>query len=48
MAFGSALRAAVEADPEQFDRVQILSDTLDPVQRAAQEVLRSFGAPPQG
>jgi fructose-bisphosphate aldolase class II len=48
MAFGSALRAAVEADPERFDRVQILSDTLDPVQRAAQEVLRSFGAPPQG
>ena len=47
MAFVSALRAAVEADPSRFDLVQILSDTLDPVQRAAQEVLRAFGAPPQ-
>jgi len=47
MAFGSALCTAVAADPARFDRVQILSDTLDPVQRAAQEVLRAFGAPPQ-
>jgi len=47
MAFGSALRTAVAADPARFDRVQILSDTLDPVQCAAQEVLRAFGAPPQ-
>jgi fructose-bisphosphate aldolase class II len=47
MAFGSALRTAVAADPARFDRVQILSDTLDPVQRAAQEVLRAFGLPPQ-
>jgi fructose-bisphosphate aldolase class II len=47
MAFGSALRTAVAADPARFDRVQILSDTLDPVQRAAQEVLRAFGSPPQ-
>jgi len=43
MAFGSALRAAVEADPARFDRVQILSDTLDPVQRAAQSSARLWG-----
>ena len=47
MAFGAALRAAVASNPDRFDRVQILSDTIDPVQQAAQRVLRAFGAPPQ-
>ena len=47
MAFGVALRAAVASDPDRFDRVQMLGDTIDPVQQAAQHVLRAFGAPPQ-
>jgi fructose-bisphosphate aldolase class II len=46
MAFGVALRAAVASDPDRFDRVQMLGDTIDPVQQAAQHVLRAFGAPP--
>ena len=47
MAFGSALRDAVNSDPDRFDRVTILKDTLAPVEQAARTVLRTFGAPPQ-
>ena len=47
MAFGVALRAAVVSNPDRCDRVQMLGDTIDPVQQAAQHVLRAFGAPPQ-
>ena len=47
MAFGQALRIAVNADPERFDRVTILKETHDPVCTAAQEVIRAFQAPPQ-
>ncbi|MGV6806163.1 MAG: class II fructose-bisphosphate aldolase [Ruegeria sp.] len=47
MAFGNALRAAVNADPDRFDRVTILKETLDPVEAAASTVIRAFGAPPQ-
>lgn len=47
LAFGAALREAVASDPDRFDRVQILVDTIDPVQVAAQRVLSAFGAPPQ-
>lgn len=42
MAFGTALRGAVAADPERFDRVQILSDVEDPVMEAARVVLRNL------
>ncbi|MFK7791520.1 MAG: class II fructose-bisphosphate aldolase, partial [Devosiaceae bacterium] len=42
MAFGKALRQAVNADPERFDRVQILKETHDPVEAAARVVLRAF------
>ena len=45
MAFGAALRAAVDADPDRFDRVQILSDTHAPMVGAARAVLRGFGGP---
>ncbi|NCO22109.1 MAG: class II fructose-bisphosphate aldolase [Rhodobacterales bacterium] len=45
MAFGAALRAAVNADPARFDRVQILRETHDPVVAAAQRVLAALGAP---
>ena len=47
VAFGIALRQAVASDPTRFDRVQILVDTIDPIQLAAQRVLSAFGAPPQ-
>ena len=42
MAFGAALRAAVQADPDRFDRVQILRDTHDPLVAATRTVLRGF------
>ena len=47
MAFGTALREAINADPERFDRVTIMKETLDPVEEAARTVIRAFGAPPQ-
>lgn len=44
MAFGQAMRAAVNADPDRFDRVTILKETHDPVVTAARQVLRAFKA----
>ena len=44
MAFGAALRAAVNADPERFDRVAILKETHEPVFEAARAVIRGLGA----
>ncbi|MCL6282715.1 class II fructose-bisphosphate aldolase [Ruegeria sp. 2012CJ41-6] len=43
MAFGAALRDAVNRDPDRFDRVQILSETHDPLVTATRKVLRAFG-----
>ena len=42
MAFGNALRTAVNADPDRFDRVQILKDTHEPVVKATRRVLKAF------
>ncbi|NOD64246.1 MULTISPECIES: class II fructose-bisphosphate aldolase [unclassified Ruegeria] len=47
MAFGHAMRDAVNRDPERFDRVTILKETHDLVEAAARTVIRAFGAPPQ-
>lgn len=47
MAFGAALREAVNRDSSRFDRVTILKETQDPVEAAARTVIRAFGAPPQ-
>jgi fructose-bisphosphate aldolase class II len=44
MAFGGALRTAVNADPDRFDRVAILKDTHEPVFEAARAVIRGLGA----
>ena len=44
MAFGAALRAAVNADPDRFDRVAILKETHQPVFEAARAVIRAVGA----
>lgn len=42
MAFGKALRTAVTADPDRFDRVQILQQTHDPMVAATRLVLQGF------
>ena len=42
MAFGNALRDAVNSDPKRFDRVTILKDTHDPLVAATRQVLRAF------
>ncbi len=42
MAFGQALRRAVNTDPERFDRVLILKDTHEPVVDATRRVLKAF------
>lgn len=42
MAFGAALRTAVNSDPARFDRVQILQDTHEPLVAATRTVLRGF------
>ncbi|WP_299405716.1 class II fructose-bisphosphate aldolase [uncultured Roseobacter sp.] len=42
MAFGAALRAAVDSDPDRFDRVSILRDTHDPIVAATRSVLKGF------
>lgn len=44
MAFGAALRAAVNAEPDRFDRVEILKETHAPVFEAARGVIRGMGA----
>jgi fructose-bisphosphate aldolase class II len=42
MAFGQALRDAVNADPARFDRVSIMKDTHAPLVAATRQVLRVF------
>ena len=42
MAFGAAMRDAVNADPDRFDRVSILKDTHDPMVAATRRVLGAF------
>ncbi len=45
MAFGQALRTAVNRDPDRFDRVSILKEVEAPICAAARDVIRSLGAP---
>ncbi len=42
MAFGRELRGALNADPDRFDRVQILKEIEPPLEAAARQVLRAF------
>lgn len=42
MAFGQALREAVNRDAKRFDRVQILRETHDPLVAATRAVLQAF------
>jgi fructose-bisphosphate aldolase class II len=48
MAFGDALRTAVNADARRFDRVTILKETHDPLVAATARVLSAFGHPAKG
>ncbi|MFT7059148.1 MAG: fructose-bisphosphate aldolase class II [Pseudorhodobacter sp.] len=48
MAFGAALREAVNSDPTRFDRVSILKETHAPLVEATRGVLRGFLAAPKG
>lgn len=45
MAFGAALRAAVNRDPARFDRLAILSETHNPVVTAARGILAALKKP---
>jgi len=42
MAFGQALRASVNSDPERFDRNAILKDTVQPLSLAARSAMQSL------
>ena len=42
MVFGEALRAAIAKDASRFDRVSILKDVHDPIERAARTVLATM------
>ena len=42
MAFGQALRRAVNDDPSRFDRISILKDTHDPLVKATRQILRAL------
>jgi len=44
MAFGAALRGAVNNDPDRFDRIAILQETHEPVFEASRKVFRDLGA----
>lgn len=44
MAFGAALREAVNRDPDRFDRIAILKETEEPVTAAARAVILGLGA----
>lgn len=44
MAFGTALRKAIAADPDRFDRIAILKETEDPVCEATRAVIQNLGA----
>ena len=45
MAFGRALREAVDRDPDRFDRISILKEVEDPIVQAARGVIRALKAP---
>lgn len=45
MAFGAALRKSLADNAESFDRVTLLSPTIDPVRNATVNVIQAFGKP---
>lgn len=45
MVFGTALRQAVNDTPDQFDRVALLKEVEEPIQSAAETIIRSISMP---
>jgi len=45
MAFGAALRRAVDGDVERFDRIEILRETHEPLESAARRIIRMLHKP---
>ena len=43
--FGRSLRAALAADPERFDRIALLSETIEPLVTAARRVIAALHRP---
>ena len=41
-AFGTALRATLADHPDRFDRIQILRETIDPVTKAARQIIANL------
>ena len=46
MAFGASLRKTVNGDPDRFDRIAILKETIGPVREATRAVIRGLGKQP--
>jgi fructose-bisphosphate aldolase, class II len=46
MAFGAALRSAIASDPEEFDRLKLLSATMPASRKQALSVLRELASSP--
>lgn len=46
--FGAALRTAVNADAERFDRIAILRETHEPLMTATRGIIRALGGAGQG
>jgi fructose-bisphosphate aldolase, class II len=44
-AFGASLRRSLASDPDRFDRIAILSDTIPDLTQAARAAIRSCGKP---
>ena len=42
MAFGTALRQTLDAEPDAFDRIAILSAVEDPLTQKAREVIEGL------
>ena len=43
--FGEVLRNVINSDDKRYDRVQILKDTISPLRKVTEEVLRTFSNP---
>ncbi|MGB2295380.1 MAG: class II fructose-bisphosphate aldolase, partial [Candidatus Puniceispirillum sp.] len=43
--FGVALRQTLEDNPDQFDRIAILSSVMPSMQKAAMDIIAEFGTP---
>ena len=43
LVFGQSLRAALASNPDRFDRIQLLKETIDPMIAGARRVIRSLG-----